>query len=83
MIYGRWGNEVTIVRLGTLADVPKYDHRRVDADDEQMVEQGSYVVTRSKDGHETLAHIAYLRADGGLEEIIAAIEAAKRVGAAP
>jgi len=84
MIYGRWGDEVRIVRMGTLEDVRILDKRKPDAQDRKMVEQGSYVVVEyMKPGSiagmdnpkHALYHLAYLRADEGLKEIMEAIEA--------
>jgi hypothetical protein len=75
-IYGRAGQEVTIVRVGTLDDVRKLDGRRPDKQDREAVENGSYVVTRDADsGQERLHHLAFLRADGGSREVTEAIEA--------
>lgn len=77
MIHGRFGDEVTIVRLARLEDVRALDCRKPDAADREALSLGAYVVTRSaSDGQLRLAHIAYLRADGGLGEIEAAIRAA-------
>lgn len=70
MIYGRWGGEVEIVREGTLDDVRTLDRRRPDKQDRSAIAHGSYVVIRhADDGREALAHLAYLRASGGLAEI--------------
>ena len=69
-IYGRFGDEVTIVRRGELADVEALDHRKPDDQDRRLAEAGSYVVVRRSDGEEILYHIAYLRADGGAAEIL-------------
>lgn len=78
MIYGRFGNEVAIVRTGTLADVKELDKREPDAADRENVAVGGYVVTRSLDPEDKsdklrLHHLAFMRADGGLKEIMAAV----------
>lgn len=68
MIYGRFGQPVTIVRIGTLQDVIDLDNRKPDQQDKEAVELGSYVVV--KDGEKLrLYHQAFLRADGGAKEI--------------
>lgn len=75
MIYGRFGGEVELVRVGTLDDVRSLDGRKPDKQDREAIDNGSYVVVRRRDdGKEQLYHLAYLRADGGSLEISAAIE---------
>jgi len=74
MIYGRFGNPVTIKRRGTLDDVRKLDGRKPDKQDREALALGSYVVVEC-DGKERLYHLAFLRADGGIREIDAAMEA--------
>lgn len=74
-IYGRTGDKVRIVRLGTLADVKKLDRRKPDANDREAVKNDSYVVVQQEDGSERLYHQAFLRADDGSREITAAIRA--------
>lgn len=75
MIYGRFGDAVTIVRVGTLEDVTKLDGRKPDKHDRENVKNGGYVVVRFADGTEQLYHQAFLRADEGQQEISRAIEA--------
>jgi hypothetical protein len=75
MIYGRFGDEVTIVRRGTLDDVRQLDKRKPDQADRDNVERGGYVVIRQDNGKEILAHVSYLRADNGWAEISDAIDA--------
>lgn len=76
MIYGRFGNPVTIRRLAILEDVKLLDKRTPDKADRQAIKQGSYVVICENDTHELrLYHLAYLRADGGSLEIADAIKA--------
>jgi hypothetical protein len=75
MIYGRFGDAVTIVRMGTLDDVKTIDGRKPDKQDREAVEIGSYVVVRQDNGKERLYHLAFLRADGGSKEINEAIAA--------
>jgi hypothetical protein len=76
VIYGRFGDEVTVVRRGTLADVKALDNRKPDKRDRDIVELGGYVVVRQDDGVERLYHLAFLRADGGIAEIDTAIAVA-------
>jgi hypothetical protein len=73
MIYGRFGNPVTIKRLAVLADVRALDKRTPDKADKDAIRQGSYVVIED-DGTLRLYHLAYLRADEGSAEITKAIE---------
>lgn len=76
MIYGRFGDELTLVRRGTLADVQNLDGRTPDDRDRQNIEHGVYVVARANDnGKEYLYHLAYLRADDGIAEIETALNA--------
>ena len=71
MIYGRFGDEVTILRRGTLADVQTLDNRKPDQRDRDNVANDAYVVVQANDnGQEYLYHLAYLRADNGLTEIM-------------
>jgi len=69
MIYGRWGDPVELLRIGTLADVRTLDNRKPDQRDRNNVDNGAYVVVRQDNGSEALYHLAYLRADDGLAEI--------------
>jgi hypothetical protein len=75
MIYGRFGNRVTIVRRAVLADVKNLDNRKPDKQDRDALKNSSYVVVRDDDGREKLYHLAFLRADGGSREITEAIVA--------
>lgn len=74
-IYGRFGDEVTIVRVGTLEDVKALDQRKPDQQDRDAVKNGSYVVTKHEGGEERLHHLAFLRADDGIREIMDAVRA--------
>lgn len=74
-IYGRSGEPVTIVRLGTLDDIKKLDGRKPDKTDRDAIANGSYLVVRFADGEEQVYHQAYLRADGAAQEIAAARDA--------
>lgn len=81
MIYGRFGNPVTIVRRARLADVKALDGRTPDKQDREALKNRSYVVVRDvESGQERLYHLAYLRADGASREITEAIE---QLAAAP
>lgn len=73
-IYGRFGQEVSIKRIGTIDDVRALDGRAPDKDDYLAIEAGSYVVV-DDGGRERLYHQCYLRADGGAREIAYAISA--------
>lgn len=75
MIYGRFGDKVTIVRPAVLEDVERLECRKPDQQDRDALEMGCYVVVRSEDdGQERLYNQAFLRADGGSREIAEAIE---------
>jgi len=76
MIYGRFGDEATIKRVAVLADVLKFDGRKPDAQDRKAIADGAYLLVETA-GAERLYHLAYLRADGGTNEIFAAIDATK------
>lgn len=75
MIYGRFGQVVTIKRVAILADVQRLDGRKPDKHDRSNFANGSYVVVEDG-GKERLYHQAFLRADGGAREIASAIRAA-------
>lgn len=68
MIYGRFGDTVTIVRVATLEDV-KVHHGEPDKIDRDALEDGSYVIVKQDDGKERLYHLTYLRATRGYAEI--------------
>lgn len=78
MIYGRFGDTMTIVRRAVLADVQALDKRKPDADDRRALKSGSYVVVQDDRGTLRLYHLAFLRADDGAPEIMAAIAATER-----
>jgi hypothetical protein len=74
VIYSRFGMPVTIERkANSVADVRNFDHRKPDQVDRDAIRNGSYVIVRFEDGKRQLYHLAYLRADGGIAEIMAAI----------
>ncbi len=83
MIYGRFGNEVEVIREGTLDDVKLLDKRKVDAADRHNVNIRGYVVVKAKPGGDFGVHnpgeklyaLSFLRADGGLGEILDAVKA--------
>lgn len=77
MIYGRFGDEVKLLRMGTLADVKILDGRTPDKIDKAAIESKSYVVVVQNNGEERLYHLAFLRASNGSPEISAAIEKLK------
>lgn len=77
-IYGRFGHELTIERVATLADIKPLTGRKPDKLDREALSRDSYVIVVHKDdGMRDLYHLGYLRADGGWPEISAAIEATK------
>ena len=82
MIYGRFGDEVKILRTAVLADVERLDGRKPDKHDRDAIKGGCYVVVKSanhrEDQKERLYAQAFLRADGGSREIGEAIEAADK-----
>lgn len=81
MIYGRFGQEVEVVRVAILVDVKRLDHRKPDKADRDAIRNGFYVVIRLlEDKKEQLYHKGLLRADGGLREIDEAITRAKGEG---
>lgn len=76
MIFSRFGAEVEIVRVGSAEDVEKLDRRKPDAHDFERIANDCYLVVRTKDdGKERVSDVAYLRADGGLREIMDAVAA--------
>ena len=84
-IYGRFGDAVKILRMGTLVDVKVLDKRKPDKRDRAAVANGSYVVVRFGDGEpgaagEQLYSLAFLRADGGLPEIMDAVRCLDMAG---
>jgi hypothetical protein len=75
MIYGRFGNQVRVLRYATTDDVKKLDGRKPDKQDREAIKSGSYVVVADADsGKERLYHQAFLRADRGSVEITEALE---------
>ena len=78
MIYGRFGDKVTIQRLARIEDVRALDERKPDKADRDAIASDSYVVVSQDDGKLRLYHQAYLRADNGAVEIGAVIDACKK-----
>lgn len=70
MIYGRFGDKVTIKRRAVLADVKRLEGRKPDKQDLEAFKNESYVIVLQDDGKERLYHLAYLRADGAFAEIM-------------
>lgn len=79
-IYARFGDPVTVLRYATKADVEKLDPP-FDAEAKKNLANKSWVVLRFGDGAERISHLAYLRADGALGEIMDALRAAAPGGA--
>lgn len=69
MIYARFGDPVAVLRYATKADVLKLDPP-FDAEAKKNLQNKSWVVIRFEDGMERISHLAYLRADGALPEIM-------------
>lgn len=74
MIYGRFGQALTILRVATEADVRQIEGRKLNKTDREALASGSYVVVAEEES-ERLYHQAFLRADGGSVEITRALEA--------
>ena len=68
-IYARFGETVFVKRYATKADVLKLDPP-FDAEAKKNIANKSWVVIGFEDGTERISHLAYLRADGGLKEIM-------------
>ena len=69
MVYGRFGGEITHLRLAMEEDIRRIDKHEPDTDDKEAIERGSYVVATYDDGFVQVVHLAYLRADNGAVEI--------------
>jgi len=76
-IYSRFGDPCRLVRFATTADVKNYERRRADKQDKARTSEGWRFIAEWTDeaeptlrGKDFLADIAYLRADGGLAEIL-------------
>ena len=68
-VYARFGETVFVKRYATKADVLKLDPP-FDAEAKKNIANKSWVVIGFEDGMERISHLAYLRADGGLKEIM-------------
>lgn len=73
MIYGRMGGVVKLLRRAVPNDA-KLEHRKPDSQDRERCKIGYLMVGRfiNEDGTESedrLFDLAYLRADGGIQEI--------------
>lgn len=79
-IYARFGEPVTVLRYATKADVLKMDPP-FDAEAKKALANKSWVVIQFEDGIERISHLAYIRADGGLREIMDAVRATEAPGA--
>lgn len=71
-VYARFGETVKVLRYATKADVLKLDPP-FDAEAKKNLVNKSWVVIEFEDGMERISHLAYLRADGGSKEIVAAL----------
>jgi hypothetical protein len=82
-IYSRFGDPVIVVRMATVEDVKTFENRKPDKQDRERTKDGQRIICRylkgSKgdelQGREFLADTAYLRADEGYREIMAAVRA--------
>lgn len=72
-IFSRFGETVDVVRVAELADVERFENRAPDEKDRECIDAGAYIVVAYDDGAEDITHRGYLRADGGAQEIAAAI----------
>lgn len=76
-IYARFGEDVKVLRYATKADVLKLDPP-FDTEAKKNLKNKSWVVIEFlDDGRERISHLAYLRADGGLAEIMDALRDAE------
>lgn len=74
-LYSRFGGQVTVVRKATVNDVKVFENRRPDKEDKSRTGGGMRAICRYVDtGKEFLADVAYLRADGGITEILDAFK---------
>jgi hypothetical protein len=73
-VYARFGEMVKVLRYATKADVLKLDPP-FDAEAKKNLANKSWVVIEFEDRGERISHLAYLRADGGLKEIMDAVRA--------
>lgn len=80
MIYGRFGNRVTIQRLAKLSDIKELDGRKPDKQDREALANDAYVVVSDDYNKLRLYHVGFLRADGGSVEISAVVEGCKANG---
>lgn len=76
MIYGRMGGEVEVLRYATEDDVRRLDPP-LDKEARTNLANRSWVVIKflngKIDGVERITHLGYLRADGGISEILDAL----------
>lgn len=72
MIYARFGDPVASIRYATPDDVKRLDPP-YDKEAKTNLRNKSWVVIEVA-GAETISHLCYLRADGGLGEILGAID---------
>lgn len=85
-IYSKFGSEARIVRLATAADITALYSRTPTPWEKGRLKRGALLMARFMDGPfdsaalsvEEVCDVADLRADGGIEEIEAAIRAASR-----
>lgn len=73
MIYSRFHEPVRKLRVATIPDVRRLAKRQHDEADVRDIREETLLVAVYKDGTEDLVHIAFLRADGGAEEIARAL----------
>lgn len=79
MIYARFGDKIEIVRAASEEDFKRFTGGRspygADLAAITLPPPSMFVVRYCDDGSEDVAHRSYLRADGGIAEIDAAISA--------
>lgn len=93
MIYSRWGGRVRLVRFATAADHKTACEWPMDRHDRQRMADGCRVVfaydgdgtpeNPKDDGKIRVADTGYLRADGGLTEILDAVRVLRNVAPMP
>jgi hypothetical protein len=77
-IYDKWSYQLKILNIATAEDVERLEGRTPDEHDLNALRLEAYVVARNADAlsshTDRIYHIAYLRADGGIAEILDEIE---------
>lgn len=83
MIYTRWGSKIVFTRhITTTDEVEQVENRKSDSHDVERLEVDAYMAGRlfEIDEKERLFDLSLVRADGGWQEVRAAIEAVSTKG---